>query len=503
MRLSILFALLASTLTARAAERDGNRIILPGSDGGIAIEFATPVSFQYEHWWGAQPVRGAPLSLDSQSIALKEMPDGGIQLTTRFLQVTLVNGALTVRTTSGREVAVMPRDASRAGFHLKAYPDEMFYGLGETDAPKLNLRGLLIPATKQLLISSHGYGLYVPSGAAVFDLAKTDANSIGIATNKSALQFYYGPNPKEIFEQHVLTTHSQVDLEESTLSTRDEKRLPREVRRLNISDANYCDSPRVLNQLSLSGELFPALDLAALGRHDQLVRLLPFLYDSKGASHPELDKRRSPWALYLVAYLREAHDRGLPFIRPLLMQFPQDKGLDARSDVYMIGDEILVAPGCGVTEVELPRGTWTDLRTNTRYAGRQKIANDPKAGLPIYAKAGSLIPLTNKQRLELHYFPTLGGEFFVYEPEVNDYSQFHAAPSADFMRVESESKVARTCEWILHHTPKPKTVGETGKPFKEAATLLPGTWFHDPATGNLHIVVATAAGEDHIVNMSF
>ena len=507
MRLTILLALLASTLTAAAApERDGNRVTIRDSDGGIAIEFATPVSFQYEHWWGAQPAQpfpGAPLSLDSQSIAVKELADGGVQLTTRFLEVTLAKGAFTVRTTSGKEVAVMPRDASRTGFQLKAYPDEMFYGLGATDSPNLNLRGLLIPATKPLLISNHGYGLYVPSGAAVFDLAKRDPNSIGIATNKPAFQFYYGPNPKEILEQHVITTHNQIDLEEAALSTRDEKKLPKEVLRLDISDANYCDSPRILNQLSLSGELFPALDLARLGRHDQLVRLLPFLFDSKGASHPELDKRRSPWELYLVAYLREAHDRGLPFIRPLLMQFPQDKGLDARSGVYMIGDEILVAPGCNVTEVELPRGSWTDLRTNTRHAGRQKVANDPKAGLPIYAKAGSLIPLKAARRLELHYFPTLGGEFFVYEPEVNDYSQFHAAPSANFMRVESESKVARICEWILHHTSKPKTVEETGRPYNEAATLLPGTWFHDPATGNLHIVVATAAGEDHIVNMSF
>ena len=352
-----------------------------------------------------------------------------------------------------------------------------------------------------LLISSRGYGVYGPSGKATFDLAKTDPNSIAI--DQSTFQFHYGPNPKEIFEQHMLTTHNQIDLEEASLSTRDEKKLPKEVRRVDISDANYCDSPRLLNQLSLSGELFPALDLAKLGHNEQLVRLLPFLYDSKGTPHPDIEQRRSPWDLYLVAYLRETHDRGLPFIRPLLMQFPQDKGLDARSDVYMIGDEILVAPGCNVTEVELPRGSWTDLRTNTRHPGRQKIANDPKAGLPIFAKAGSLIPLTTAKRLELHYFPTLGGEFFVYEPEVNDYSQFHAAPSADFMRVESESKVARTCEWILHHTPRPTTVGETGKPYSEAATRLPGTWLHDPATGNLHIVVATAAGQDHIVNMSF
>jgi len=499
MRLAILLA----SATLVAAQRDGNRISIPDSEGGVSIEFATPVSFQYERWWGqTRPVRGAPLSLESQSIKLEESDDI-TTLTTRFLQVTVSRGIVSVKTTSGRDVAAMARAATRDGFQFKTSSDEMFYGLGATDAPKLNLKGLSITSSRPLLLSSHGFGLSTKAKA-VFDLGKTDPNVISITANN--YQFYYGPNPKEILEQHVLTTHDQVDLAESTLSTRDEHALPKEIDRLDINAQNYCESPRILNQLSLSGELFPSIDLAKVGRYDQLIRLLPFLYDSKKTTHPELEQRRAPWEVYLVAYIREAHDRGLPFIRPLLMQFPQDKGLEARAEVYMIGDEILVAPGCEVREVELPRGTWTDLRTNARHPGRQKVANDPKAGLPIYAKAGSLIPLQYPKKLELHYFPNSGAEFFVYEPTVNEYSQFHAAPAGDFMRVESESKIERTCEWVLHHTATPKQLGETGQPYKEAAShaaLKHGTWFHDAATGNLHIVVTTAAGADHIVNMIF
>ena len=487
MRLAIFFSL----MTALAAERDGNRITIRDEQGGgIAIEFATAVSFQYERWSGAQPVRGAPLSLENQAMTINEMPSG-VAVKTRFLAVTLTQGVLTVTTTAGREVAVMPSPGK-----FKAYPGEKFFGLGDTGALALNLRGKVIASTRPLLISSQGYGLFAPSGKATFDLTGSDI----IAIDQAIFQFYFGPHPKEILEQHTLATHNQIELEEATLATRDLKKLPKVVHPVDITDANYCDSPRILNQLTLSGELFPALDLAQLPNHAQQVRLLPFLYDSNGNSHPGIEQRRSPWELYLIAYLREAHDRGLPFIRPLLMQFPQDK--DDRADVYMIGDELLVAPGCNVTEVLLPRGSWTDLRTNQRHVGRQKIANDSKAGLPLYAKAGSLIPLVNKQRLELHYYPTQGGEFFVYEPEANEYSQFHAAPSGDFMRVESESKVARTCEWILHHTAKPKTVGETGKTFMETTTRLPGTWFHDSTSGNLHIIVATKAGEDHIVNIT-
>jgi hypothetical protein len=509
MRLAILLAL-AAVIVSAAAVRDGNRISIADSDGGTTVEFASPVTIQYERWSGpTHPVRGAPLSLISQTLAVEEKPDGTTAVTSSFLVVTVSNGAVEIRTKSGREVASMPQRATRTGFQLKAYPGEQYYGLGAIDSPKLNLRGQIVPSTRPLLISNHGYGIFVPSGQATFDLAKSNANVIAVEADHPAFRIYYGPNPKEVLEQHAIASHTQIDLPESSLSNRDGRKLAKGLDRIDITESNYCDSPRILNQLSLSGVVLPAIDLAKVGKYDQLIRLLPFLYDSKSGPHPEFERLRSPWEPYLIGYLREAYDRGLPFIRPLLIQFPKDTGLEARSELYMIGDEILVAPGCNVTGVELPRGSWTDLRSNGHHQGRQRIPNAPAAGLPIYAKAGSLIPLTSTQpgiNLELHYFPSPGAEFFVFEPDVNAYSQFHAAPSADFMRVESESKVARTCEWILHHTEKPKTVGETGKPFQEATTraaMKPGTWFHDASTGNLHIVVATAAGEDHIINMSF
>jgi hypothetical protein len=492
-------------LPAAAAIRDGNRVSIPDASGGTIIEFASPVSLQYTRWFGStRPILGPPLTLTSQPLTLEDGPQ--VRISSTFLTVTIsTSGAIDVRTKSGREVVAMPQPATPPGFQLTAEPAEQYFGLGDITAPKLDLRGRLISSTRPFLLSSRGYGIYIPAAPATFDLANKNPGRIAIETDHPTFQLYYGPNPKEILEQHALTTHRQTNLADATLSNRDSRNFPSEIERITITEANYCDAPRILNQLSLSGVLFPAINLAPIAAHDESLRLLPFLYDEK--PHPDLERLRDPWQHYLVAYLREAHDRGLPFIRPLLIQFPKDQGLETRSDLYMIGDEILVAPGCNVTEVELPRGSWTDLRNNTNHPGRQKIANDLKAGLPIYAKSGSLIPLVSSHpgiNLELHYFPEMGAEFFVYEPAVNDYSQFHAGPSADFIRVESESKVARTCEWILHHTAKPKSVGETGKPFREVTTLdalKPGTWFHDSTTGNLHVAVSTAPGEDHIVNI--
>ena len=225
MRLILLLALPLFALPLFAAERDGNRFTIPENGGGITIEFATPVSFQYERWWGAKPMTAAPLSPDSLTITIKENPDGTLQLKTRFLDVTLaVGGSMSVKTTTGKGVLSMPRAMTREGFVLQTDQDEMFYGLGAIDVPKLNLRGIRTKAPKPFLISSHGYGLFIPNRPATFDL------SAQLAIDTTVFQFYYGPNPKEILEQHAITTHTQIDIEEATLATRDEKKLPKDIR---------------------------------------------------------------------------------------------------------------------------------------------------------------------------------------------------------------------------------------------------------------------------------
>jgi hypothetical protein len=122
--------------------------------------------------------------------------------------------------------------------------------------------------------------------------------------------------------------------------------------------------------------------------------------------------------------------------------------------------------------------------------------------VPTLARNGAVLPLAAKSSMELHYFPSLGGEFFLWESDKRDNSQFHAAPAGDFMRVEIESKVARTYEWVIHHTKRPTNV-EDCAPVRQRSALKPGTWWHDKARNDLHVMVHAEAGTDKIVNISF
>ena len=57
--------------------------------------------------------------------------------------------------------------------------------------------------------------------------------------------------------------------------------------------------------------------------------------------------------------------------------------MERQADVFMLGDELLVAPvlsANALRHVELPRGLWTDLRTNVEYRGNQAIEVDASPG---------------------------------------------------------------------------------------------------------------------------
>lgn len=108
--------------------------------------------------------------------------------------------------------------------------------------------------------------------------------------------------------------------------------------------------------------------------------------------------------------------------------------------------------------------------------------------------------------MELHYFPKLGGEFFLWESELEEVSQFHAAPAADAVRLQIESKVARTYEWVIHHLDRPRQLTDNGAPLRETkdpARRRPGEWFYDAERRNLHVRADVEARSDRIFLVSF
>lgn len=101
---------------------------------------------------------------------------------------------------------------------------------------------------------------------------------------------------------------------------------------------------------------------------------------------------------YIYTYAREAHDTGLPLMRAMVLEYPNDTEAYRLNGQFMFGKELLVAPvvekGAVTKEVYLPEGEWVDFNnTKTTYKGGKWITADaPMNTIPMFVKKGSIIP---------------------------------------------------------------------------------------------------------------
>ncbi|MCX5230121.1 alpha-xylosidase [Streptomyces sp. NBC_00233] len=100
---------------------------------------------------------------------------------------------------------------------------------------------------------------------------------------------------------------------------------------------------------------------------------------------------------YLYGAATEAHATGVPVMRPMLLEFPEDPACRTLDRQYMLGPDLLVAPvltSGGEAEVYLPAGDWTHLLTGETVTGpgwrRETHALD---SLPLYVRPGAVLPL--------------------------------------------------------------------------------------------------------------
>ncbi len=109
----------------------------------------------------------------------------------------------------------------------------------------------------------------------------------------------------------------------------------------------------------------------------------------------EADNMRYQLMPYIYAQSKYATEKGLPMLRALFVEYPDDPGAWLVDDQYLFGSDILVAPLFeNITErsVYLPEGKWIDYQTGKVY---NKGWNTIKAGdIPIIAlvRDGAVIP---------------------------------------------------------------------------------------------------------------
>jgi alpha-D-xyloside xylohydrolase len=99
---------------------------------------------------------------------------------------------------------------------------------------------------------------------------------------------------------------------------------------------------------------------------------------------------------YVYAQAKDSSEHGLPMVRPLFMEFPNDPGSWNVEDEYIYGSQILVAPLLheheASREVYLPPGTWLDYQTGKAYAGGWQKIDAGRIPAIILVRDGSVLP---------------------------------------------------------------------------------------------------------------
>ena len=124
----------------------------------------------------------------------------------------------------------------------------------------------------------------------------------------------------------------------------------------------------------------------------------PWLYDSKRVQDvfrksAEMKYRLMP---YVYAQAKECTEKGLPMLRALFVEFPDDPGAWKVDDEYLFGSQILVAPllesGMTGRTVYLPEGKWIDYQTEKVYEGGWHRIEACSLPIIMLVRDGSVLP---------------------------------------------------------------------------------------------------------------
>jgi alpha-D-xyloside xylohydrolase len=107
------------------------------------------------------------------------------------------------------------------------------------------------------------------------------------------------------------------------------------------------------------------------------------------------DNMRYELMPYIYAQAKESSQKGLPMMRALFVEYPNDPGAWLVDNEYLFGSSMLVAPLFEeVTErdVYLPAGTWIDYQTKKVYEGGWHKIKAGEVPIIVLVKDGSAIP---------------------------------------------------------------------------------------------------------------
>ncbi|WP_059052023.1 alpha-xylosidase [Paenibacillus senegalimassiliensis] len=123
---------------------------------------------------------------------------------------------------------------------------------------------------------------------------------------------------------------------------------------------------------------------------------VPWVYDDEAVDVTRFfTKLKCSLMPYMFDTAVQATEQGVPTMRAMFLEFPNDPGSETLDRQYMLGDSILVAPVFsehGEVTYYLPEGTWTHLLTGKAVQGGKWYKEKYDFfGLPLFVRENSIL----------------------------------------------------------------------------------------------------------------
>ncbi|HEX6271266.1 MAG TPA: alpha-xylosidase [Anaerolineales bacterium] len=128
---------------------------------------------------------------------------------------------------------------------------------------------------------------------------------------------------------------------------------------------------------------------------------VPWNYDEEAVSVlSKFTKLKCSLMPYLYRAAIQAHEKGVPMLRAMMLEFPDDPACDYLDRQYMLGDSLLVAPVFspdGRVQYYVPEGRWTNLLNGNVIEGpRWMKETHDFMSLPLLVRPNAVIPIGNQ-----------------------------------------------------------------------------------------------------------
>ena len=247
-----------------------------------------------------------------------------------------------------------------------------------------------------------------------------------------------------------------------------------------------------------------------------------------GREHESIRKRyietRYRLLPYIYTSMEESSRTGVPLMRPMFFEFPEEETLAINGEEFMFGSSLLVAPKVwpflDPYLVTLPKGDWYDFWTGSRMDGGKTISVDPPLDtLPVYVRAGSILPQqpviqhvgeTPQGPLALHVYPgpQCGGDLYMDDGNTLAYQRgetlrIHFGCSAEPGSVKVDIAAAQGPYQPWFKDVQIFVYGVAGKP---ANVTLDGkaisSWSQKAGTVSISGIPWSASGHTVVVNLA-